>query len=245
MPTARPQLRDSDLAPNAHRMVLAGAIEDLRYPGICPNCGAPADTPLAITKVFQYNHGNNDDAGWKYRLAQAAPLFCPECIARHQAEALPVTAADKLKSALLTELALPGLGTAAFAIFLLQDKGARYFGDLQRHWPVLAFIGGLLFIAVLCLWMAWTGNAHRRVPRQTETSRAFDFGDDDTSSFQTTGRTYAIRDGNHAAALGRLNAERSAGLLGPAQRKRERRTFWMTAAIIAALAVAGYHVVNH
>ncbi len=241
MPIAQPQLRDSELALDAHRVVLAGSIEGLRYPEICPNCGAAAADPLMITKVFQYNHGHADDAGWQYRLARAAPLFCRGCLAHHHSEAVPVTTIDKLKSVVFSELAIPGFGTAAFAFFLLHDKGASFLRDLSRNWPVLAFIGGLLLIAMLCLRAAWTDNAHRRVLRQTETSRAFDFGDDYTSPFQTTGRTYAIRNGEHAAFLAKMNAERSAGLLGPTQRRRESRAFWITAAIVAALALGGYY----
>ena len=239
MPIAQPQLREGELALDAHRVVLAGSIEGLRYPEICPNCGAAAAVPLPITKVFQHNH--TDDRGWRYRLARATPTFCQDCFARHNSEAMPVTITDKLKSVVLSELAIPGFGTAAFAFFLLYDKGPTVLLNLARNWPVLAFIAGLLLTSLLCLRTAWTNNAHRRVPRQTATSRAFDFGDDDTSSFQTTGRTYAIRNGEHAASLAKMNAERSAGLLGPTQRRRESRAFWITAAIIAALALAGHY----
>ena len=241
MPIAQPQLRDSELALDAHRVLLAGSIEGLRYPEICPNCGAAATVPLPITKVFQYNHGHTDDSGWQYRLARAVPVFCLTCFARHNSEAMPVTIMDKLKSVVLSELAIPGFGTAAFAFFLLYDKGPTFLSNLWRNWPVLAFIGGLLLISSLCLRMAWTNTAYRRVPRQTATSQAFDFGDDYTSPFQTTGRTYAIRNGEHAASLAKMNAGRSVGLLGPTQRRRESRTFWITAAIIAALALAGYY----
>lgn len=245
MPIAQPQLRDCELALDTHRIVLAGSIEGLLYPEICPNCGAAAAVPLPITKVFQYNHGHTDDAGWQYRLARAAPMFCRDCLARHNSEAMPVTIVDKLKSVVLSELAIPGFGTAAFAFFLLYDKGPTFLFNLARNWPVLAFIGGLLLISLLCLRTAWTNNAYRRVPRQTETSRAFDFGDDYTSPFQTTGRTYAIRNGEHAAFLEKMNAERSAGRLGPTQRRRESRAFWITAAIIATLALAGHYLNTH
>ena len=39
MSIAQPQLRDSELALDAHRVVLAGSIEGLHYPEICPNYG--------------------------------------------------------------------------------------------------------------------------------------------------------------------------------------------------------------
>ncbi len=242
MPIAQPQLRDDDLSPDAHRVLLAGSIDSLRYPPLCPHCGAAAADPLPIAKVFMYNHGHTADAGWRYRIAQATPLFCRSCLARHRSEAVPVTGMDRLKSVVFSELAIPGFGTATFALFLLHDKAASLLRDVPRQWPVLAFIAVLLLVAVQCLRSAWADNAHRRVPRQTETSRAFDFGDNGDSPFGTTARTYAIRNGEHAAALERLNAGRSAGLLGPAQRRRESLAFWVTAAIIAALALAAHYV---
>jgi hypothetical protein len=89
-----------------------------------------------------------------------------------------------------SELAIPGFGMAAFALFLLVDTRGGLMRDLSRQWPVLAFISGLLLVAALCLRTAWNNNAHRRVPRQSLTSQAFDFGDDDDSPFRTTARTY-------------------------------------------------------
>ena len=65
MPVAQPQLLNSELAPDAHRLVLAGSIEGLLYPEICPNCGAAAADALPRTKVFQYNQGDTHDAGWR------------------------------------------------------------------------------------------------------------------------------------------------------------------------------------
>ncbi len=242
MPVAQPQLRNNDLSPDAHRVLLAGSIDGLRYPPLCPCCGAAAADPLPIAKGFMYNRGDTDDAGWRYRIAQATPLFCRSCLDRHRSEAVPVTGMDRLKSVIFSELAIPGFGTAAFTLFLLHDKAATLLRDVPRQWPVLAFIGGLLLVAAQCLRSAWANNAHRRMPMQTETSRAFDFGDNGDSPFETTARTYAIRNGEHAAALKRLNAERSAGLLGPTQRRRESRASWVTAAVIAALALAAHYV---
>lgn len=240
LPVAQPQLGNESLSPSAYRVLLAGSVEGLQHPPLCPNCGAAAARPLPVTKVFMYN--DTGDSGWRYRIARATPLFCEACIHRHQAEAVPVTSIDRLKSALLTELALPGVGTAAFGIFILNDKAAVILRDFQRQWPILVFIGVLLLVALLCLRAAWTNNAHRRVPRQTNTSQAFDFGDNGDSPFGTTPRTYAIRNAGHARAFEQLNAERSRAWLGPTQRRRESQVFWITAVVIAAFALAMYYV---
>lgn len=237
MPVAQPQLGNEGLLPGTHRVLLAGAVEGLRHPPVCPHCGVAATRPLPVAKVFMHNDGDQD-GGWRYRIARATPLFCDACLRRHADEALPVTLLDRLKSGLFTELALPGLGTTALALFLLQDAGPRSLPRLDRDWPILALIGVLLLIGLSCLRLAWTGNAHRRVPAPTPTSRAFDFGDNEASAFRTTLRTYAIRSAAHAEAFQRLNAGRSDALTGPAQRRRESRRFWITAAVIAALAAA-------
>jgi hypothetical protein len=230
------QLGNTGLAPDAHRVALAGPIERLEYPPLCPNCGGAASEPLPITKVFQHIQVGGS-TGWRYRMATATPLFCRACLDRHRAEASPVTPMDALRSLFLTELALPAVGLAGFGLFLLHRTGARAFRDLPGQWPILAVIGAFLLLATLCLRAAWTGNAHRRVPRGTETSRAFDFGDDGDTAFGTAPRSYAIRNADYAAAFSGLNAERSAALLGPAQRRRTSRAFWVTAAIIAGLVI--------
>jgi hypothetical protein len=242
MPVAQPQRADEGLSPDAHRVMLAGSIEGLRYPELCPNCGEGAADPLPVAKVFTYpRSGRFGGHGWGRRIAQATPLFCHRCYEKHRSEALPVTGMERLKSVVLSELAFPALGSAAFAVFLLHDQAGTLMRDFSRQWPMLAFIGGLLLIAVLCLRTAWVNNAYRRVPTQTQTSRAFDFGDNGDTAFQTTARTYAIRNGACAAALERLNAECSAELLGPAQRRRESWNFCVMAVIIAALAIAGHY----
>lgn len=89
MAVIRPELGNEGLAEDAHRILLAGPIETLFYPPLCPNCGHSATETLPITKVFQFNH--RDDAPWRYRVARAAPLFCTDCIRRHHAELWPLT----------------------------------------------------------------------------------------------------------------------------------------------------------
>jgi hypothetical protein len=245
LPVAHPNLGDQGLSPNTHRVLLAGPVEGLQHPPLCPNCGAASDNPLPITKVFMYNYGGDDDGGWRYRMARATPLFCDACIHRHQCEAVPVTNADRLKSVILTELAIPGFGLAAFGLFVLNNTAAGVLRDFARQWPILILVGALFLMALLYLRASWTNNAHRRVPMQTNTSQAFDFGDDGDTSFRTTLRTYALRNADHAEAFKRLNAERSSVLLGPTQRRRENRRFWITAAVIMLLALVMYYVRVH
>lgn len=233
-----PQLGDEGLSTAANRVAIARPIGSLEHPPLCPNCGSAAGQPLLIRKVFMYNQ--RDDSGWHYRIDEAAPLFCEPCIARHQAEQQPVDGLDLAKSALLSELALPGIGLTLFGLFLLSNTAGEWLHDPGGEWPLLAFSAGLILAGWSCFRAGWSSNARRRVPAQTEVAKAFDFGDDQTTTFQTVPRTYAIRDPACAASFAALNADRSAALLGPAQKRRESQHFWIMAIIVAAVAVAGW-----
>ncbi len=243
MAVASPQLRDDGLHADTVRIALAEPIGDLVYPETCPNCSAAASRPISITKIFSHNSSDSngaDSSGWQHREASAAPLFCAACVQRHHAEEEPVTTADRLKSVFLTELALPAAGTLAFGLFLLKETGAKIARDPGREWVLALIIGVLLFIGLMCLRAAWVNNAYRRVPRQTQTSLAFDFGDDPSTVFKTVPRTYALRNADYAADFAALNADRSQMLLGPAQRRTETKRTIVTGAIILTVAVLGW-----
>ncbi|QAY77807.1 hypothetical protein [Sphingosinicella sp. BN140058] len=233
MAVIRPELGTEGLAEDAHRIRLAGRIETLLYPPLCPNCGHRATETLPITKVFQFNHG--DDGPWQYRIAHAAPLFCTDCIRRHQAEWQPLTRAERVKSVVVSELALPGFLTAAFALFLLGDSLREFIEEPGREWPMIAFAALLGFVSWLCFRAAASSNAHRRVAAVSSIQRAFDFGDDDSTVFATIQRTYAIRDEGSAEAFERLNAARSAALTSPEAKARENRRTWTFGLILGGL----------
>jgi hypothetical protein len=235
MPIFIPQSGDEGLPREGHRVLLAGSLGGLSYPPICPCCGARASEPLPITKVFV---ADTFDGPANFKIITAAPMFCGTCIARHHAEETPPTTAERIKGALLTENAMPGFGLTALAMFLLyqvETHGAH--GSAKQHWVMLGVVAGFLALAYACFRHAWSEAAHKRIAPQTEVTRSFDFGDDSSSMFETRPRTYIIRDAACADAFTRLNAGRSAERLGPAQRRRERRRFWIATAIFGALAI--------
>lgn len=238
MTVARPQVGDEGLGPATIRVSLAGPLVNLVYPRTCPNCGATASVPIEIEKVFSYNH--NDDGGWQHRIARAEPLFCEQCLMRHLAEKRPVTLADRLRSVFLTELAVPGIGMLAFGLFLLIKTGAKIARDPIAEAFLAGAIAALLLIGLLCLRAAWTVNGHRRVPTRTATSLAFDFGDDQSTAFQTVPRTYGFLDADYATAFAALNGDRSRVLLGSTQRRRETRRTIITGAIVLGIATAAW-----
>ena len=225
MAVIQPELGTEGLADGGHRILLAGPIEALAYPPLCPNCGAQATQRLPVVKVFMFN--NQNDGPWQHRIARADPLFCAECVRRHRSEHRPITAAERLKSIVFSELAFPGFLTAAFALFLIKEGIGDALRDAGRGGPLFAFAAILALVSWLCFRAAASRTAHRRIPALTSIQRAFDFGDDGTTAFTTIQRSYVIRNPHSAEAFERLNAARSEALTGPEAKARDNRRTWL------------------
>jgi hypothetical protein len=231
---AEPQDGDRGLAAGAHRVKLAGPTGDLRYPSLCPNCGAAASEPLTIGKVFR--DSGSSDTPVTHVVVEARPLFCRPCADRHRAETIRPTASDILRTALFSEAMIPAFCSLAAGLFLLHIASTIR-GGLTI---VLVPVGMAIFFLLIAYssWRgAWSGTRWKRVPAQTDTSRAFDFGHDESGLYQTVARTYAFRNRAYAEAFAAANQALNERWLGPEQKARERRRFWIVAAIVIALVV--------
>jgi len=217
---------------------VAGPIEGLSYPPLCPSCGAAASTALAIPKVFWFDPGGDTPGG--HRIAQANPLFCTSCVARHRAEALEPGLVAILTTTLFSELVIPAVGTLSLGLFMLHLLLPRALGTLEKTWWLLLIACGLVGVGISSFRTAWPATRWKRVPAQTSITRAFDFGDDDTGWFKTEPRTYVIRNAACGAAFARLNEALHAKLTGPEQRSRERRRWWIAATIMVAIAILAW-----
>jgi hypothetical protein len=200
---AQPELGNEGLLRDAHQVIIARPIDHIAYPTICPCCGAPATTALSIAKPFMFSPGG--DSGWGHRVAQAHPLFCNDCLARHRALVVPVTDLDRLASLWSQELLIPAFGLGLFGGFIFLGGALAFLRNPSGEWPRIAFAGLMILIGLHCARSAWRAGAYRRVATQTPVSACFDFGDDDNSAFQKTARTYAIRNRDYAIAFDRLN----------------------------------------
>jgi hypothetical protein len=230
MPIFIPQFGDESLSPNAHRVSLAGSIEGLEYPLLCPACGTTASEKLAIAKVFI----EQDSEVTYYRVAKAKPFFCPACIAQHRSEEQPVTAGDLLKVAVRSKQMIPTVAMTSLSLFLMVKVLPNSTARLQG----VPIVGALIAIFLGLAWLCFRkplGQPHNHVPPQTSVSLAFDFGDNEKSYFATGPRLYAFRNRAYAEAFEQLNAARSAELLGPEQKQREKSRLWIAGAIAVVL----------
>lgn len=233
------QSGDEGLPPGAHRVAIAGPIDELKYPALCPHCGAAAGERLPIEKVFRETYSDDTPSGVK--IARATPLFCESCIKRHRAEEQPATLGERLKSLLLTEQALAGYSMSATGL-LLGSQILKHTQALATKvgFALLGLSALFLLGAYSCFRRGWNTNRYRRIPPQTGITRSFDFGDDDSSTFKTVKRTYAVSDTAYAEAFARMNADLDAELLGPERRRREKIHLWIAFVICASAAVAGW-----
>ncbi|WP_424630695.1 hypothetical protein [Bradyrhizobium sp. SYSU BS000235] len=229
------QSGDEGLQSHAQRVAIAGPIDELKYPALCPHCGAAAAEQLPIEKVFRYTHTDDTPSG--VRITRATPLFCGACALRHRAEQQPPTLGEQMKSLFVTEQAL--------AAYSMLATGLLLGSQLLKHTQALSTKVGVALLGVSALFLlgayacfrnSWSTNRYRRIPPQTSITRSFDFGDDDSSPFATVKRTYALRSPTYADAFARMNADLDAKWLGPERQRREALHFWI-AAVICGLAV--------
>ena len=205
MSIARPMLGNESLTAPSNQVILVGPITGLVYPAMCPNCGADARRALPIAKPFMFSSGG--DTGWSHRIAQARPLFCEPCHARHVSDAIPVTDADRMKSLFSQPLLIPALGLVLFGGSIILERAFALVTNPISEWPIIALAIAMMLVGRYCAQLAWREGSWARIPLLTPTNSASDFGDDDESMFQRTGRVYAIRNTACATKFERLNAK--------------------------------------
>lgn len=230
-------LRDHDLPVTARRIELAGTPRSLRWPAICPNCGAPASERITVRKIFRRMlPGRSLVAHWIYVVGSAAIPFCAACAARHRQCVKTPTRAEVLLRLLVNPLMIPVVGASAFAAIIFRPavvdtRGAPF------HGVGVAIVGFLVLTAAWSAVSAWRSTRFYRIPPQTEITRACDFSDELGGFLAGRHRVYAIRNTAFADAFLAANRDR---LWTDADRTRERRLRVAAAIVLlASLLVAG------
>ena len=197
-----PQYPKENLAQHSHRVELRGAPSRLSWPGLCANCGSPADERVAVTKVFDRALSKGDADG--YRIVTVRVPFCAACALRHSQLSPTMTASERMASyfrhPFVLAPALPG-GAAVFALWLAIEDApdARSLIEL-----LVAAVFALIAMGIMVGLRRQT--AHLRVRPQTEITRACDFSDDVGTWRQR--RIYSIRNKAFADAFIAANRDR-------------------------------------
>lgn len=203
-PIFQAQVDAIDLADHPQRLRFSGEASSMSYPSICAYCGESASRQIVVQKVFRIASSGEDLT--RHEIQQAAVPFCEACIGRHRQQERTLTAPQRWLASLATGLTVSGVGSSFMAVFFLPDA----LRALRRPgFPLpLAVVAFFALIGYSSLRGAWSDTARRRVPPQTEITRAFDFGCSDRTLFGKASFTCSIRSQSFAAALVALNAQR-------------------------------------
>lgn len=235
-----PRVGDEGLRQDGVPVMLAGSIDRLVYPPICPRCEAAASCPIEVARVFMASQ-DMEETVWRYRIDKAHPLFCGTCAFEHFASQATVELSDHIRTMLLSWLSVPAAFLAYGALARFDAWSAKLLqGGFSLGELLIASVLGLA--AAWCLLTAWRRNDWRRVPEDTRVSAAFAFGDDLSSPFKNRPRRYVFASARYADAFLHLNAAQSAALQGPVQRRRESFRLAVAAGIGCAILLLGTFV---
>lgn len=233
-----PQSNASELAPHSHRFMLRGAVSDLQFPPLCPNCGSAAANPLTCAKAFRQT---DSDGPTGYTVTSISVPFCDTCIARHRAAQGKSRLVSDLISSFSTTEMLGAVFPALAALFVLRLA----LGDLfQAHATraLLELVIGAAFgaIAYAQARAVWDQTEHLRVPPQSDVTIAFDFSDDTAPVFEPARFICTVRDPAFAEAFQALNVRREYLPNSPqaqAERRRSNRLLWIFGTLLAVFAL--------
>jgi len=207
-------------------LVLTGSPWELRYPGLCACCGAPAParSVVAIEKVREHC---DSDGPTTYSVEEIRIPFCDACARRHELEVQRVSLATRMLRCLREPVVIAGFGSS-FMLYLFMPAFVEnlFRADLvgiAAFGAVLAFFG----------WIAWGSfrtaydkTHHLSVTPPTSVTRAFDFSGDVSDMFEGHRREYTLANAEFAEAFRFGNQARQwnphGGAAKIAHRKRER-----------------------
>jgi hypothetical protein len=241
MPAFEYSVRDHDLPEDAHRVRLVGASRTLVWPNICPNCGAPASVRIPVRKIFRRTEGSPHDLFVRYLVTRIDIPFCATCADRHRQLSRAPPRSEWLVSYLRSPAIIALAAAMGFAVLLFRPLLIETRGDSSAQLMGLAFFGALVLAAVASVVVAWRETRFRRVPRQTEITRACDFSDNLGKFFIGERRVYAIRNLAFAKAFTTANQDR---LWTDAVRKRDRRWSTVAAMLVLAALLAAWLIIG-
>ena len=195
-----------DAIPAAQSFVLTGGLGEAILPDLCANCGYPTSERLLVEKVFEHR---DSDASTSYSIARVNVPFCPTCIRRHREEVKPVTPLGRLLLCFRSGTAIGGAFSGAFGLWLFPKLLPRMLsGDLTTLLVFSAVPGFFFLIAYGCFRAAWDETEHLAVTPATSITRAFDYSDDCSESFDSERRIYTLRNEQFAKAMLEANRNR-------------------------------------
>lgn len=224
---------DLDFPPGRHLVHLTGWPRTLAWPGICPNCGAPAPERVKVRKVFGRTFDRAFDREYHVIVIRSIVIpLCGVCAGEHRA-ALRAPSARQVVWRIVRSPAIIGIvAPLLFANWL----GWRLFADDGPHgWVEYAVVGVCVLISIWTLLLMLWNTRSERVPPLTEVASACDFSDNMGTWPGHSHRVYAIRNAAFAQAFAEANRHR---LWTATQAHQERRIKAAVVLLFVSIAVA-------
>ena len=188
--------------PPSHVVALIGSHRRVRWPRLCPACGAPASTHIDVAKTFGRRARHNGHGYYRFIVRMRIP-FCPACAERHRQLAGPVP--SMIGSFFRTPALLSFIGAVAAAgilwtVFMRGGEGISPGGRVYA-------LAGIVSVVALGAFITAREARFLRVPPPTEITRACDFSDNVGFPFGRR-RLYAIRNPAFVQAFTAANEKR-------------------------------------
>jgi hypothetical protein len=200
---------ENELADHPYRVELLGRLGALQWPNICASCGADTYQRLTVRKVFGRPRSfTRRRSTYQRQIITAADIpYCESCVARHRG-LVPSRSLLADGWHMLWPVLIPMAGSGFFfqlSLRLALQEHSRGTMAAKYVWGLPALFA---FILAWCLVIAWWSSRALRVERQTEVTRACDFSDDVSWTWERERRIYALGNQRFARALADANAAR-------------------------------------
>jgi hypothetical protein len=205
----------------------------LRFPGVCPACGAGAAVPIRIEKAFEYW----EDEERRERLVVHSILFCEACADQHAGESRKASWVEWTRR-LFSE---PGMALGAIVV---GGVGLAFLRDALEKLSLLVFALACFPLGIsYWLWrQSWNRKPSAFLAPSTSVSSQVDFSDVASEAFEPEWIRFGARREDYAAAFRAANAERlwdpGGGEAVAARQKRawrEKRNRWLIWGLAAAV----------
>lgn len=212
-------------------------VEDkgLRFPGACPHCLQPANTPITVDRVFP-----QDDS--EPRVTTFYPLFCASCAAAHMRQV------KRPGMDVFFRRLWKGGGTSfgpvansGIGLFLTPKLLPMVFNSgLAGLIPlgVLAFFWG---VGATCFWVVMGQTRYMTCAPPTSITSAVDFTDDLSDMFEPSWRRFTFQNPGYAKLFRETNAEWIWRKRGEKARTAASRRSMVMIATLAALGAAAVY----
>lgn len=212
----------------------------VRFPAVCPNCGAAAGARIRMERAFLFHVDSGDDT--PNSTVQSIDVydvpFCERCVGQHRGEVTAPSPWTPLKR-VMSE-------ADGFAALVVMGISLLFFKDALLRLKVVPMLLGCVPLGT-GLWLVrkpWKNSRHMTLPKPTSVDSAVDFTPPLWLEFEPAWCAFEFRSEAYAelfrqANEGQLWSRQSREARGAAAQRKEKsfRTNLIVGAVVLAIVV--------